>query len=292
MAFNETSVPQAVEGHRRGVIAYLYDRVLRASSTLQATEQTRIMHENTLKQCLKSFPTPVAAKEAFSTFQEPLSAISSAYHEHQTDAYFAFLAPHWIKVPVNGTKQLLAEPLPVSAGVLPAPDDATVPEPRFAAPPSPPTKPLRHSPRNRYRSDSRARSRPVYSHRDEEPPLPSDSPLLDFTANLRNDAQQLLKAREEKQAEHAPLTQVLSTLAEVQSIMDVFATEVLQQTELCENINLSAETSVGHIVSASKELTKAAERRRYSYRYYILLFYCCASLLVLFCDFLTSSRWI
>ncbi|KAF8821235.1 hypothetical protein IE077_002277 [Cardiosporidium cionae] len=77
---------------------------------------------------------------------------------------------------------------------------------------------------------------------------------------------------------------------EIASLMDTFSLKVSEQSEMCEQISVIAETSVGDISQAKQQLSKALEKTS-NYHFYLILFFSVASCILLFLDLIKSSSW-
>ncbi|XP_053990901.1 uncharacterized protein LOC128882995 [Hylaeus volcanicus] len=113
-----------------------------------------------------------------------------------------------------------------------------------------------------------------------------------FNNSLQYDYQQLVVTKEKRNATQKPFRDVLQSLSDLQHLMDSFVTEIASQSDLCQTIHAVAEDSLDNILKASSELKKLNDGSKNTYRFYLIWYYLCVSLLLLFCDFFLSTHWI
>lgn len=119
----------------------------------------------------------------------------------------------------------------------------------------------------------------------------TEDPQPNLQEEMAREAVQLLKQRQRNALEVERVAQITRQFEEMSALDAFFATKVNEQKELCGGILENVEESVNLVDNAGSQLRTAKDRKS-SYRWYIMMFYCIASILLLILDFFTSRhRW-
>eukprot|EP01055_Gregarina_sp_Pseudo9_P005688 Gregarina_sp_Pseudo_9__5687@NODE_80_length_4505_cov_41_104344_g74_i0_p1_GENE_NODE_80_length_4505_cov_41_104344_g74_i0NODE_80_length_4505_cov_41_104344_g74_i0_p1_ORF_typecomplete_len429_score72_06MnmE_helical/PF12631_7/0_13MCU/PF04678_13/4_3e03MCU/PF04678_13/0_21Use1/PF09753_9/0_87Dynamin_M/PF01031_20/0_85Dynamin_M/PF01031_20/1_5e02_NODE_80_length_4505_cov_41_104344_g74_i025493835 len=118
-------------------------------------------------------------------------------------------------------------------------------------------------------------------------------PMLDSVENTQAvpavDQIVMKTLQQEDQQEEAIVLSISSKVTRISELMTTFATKVMEQQDLTENILNATEYAIESMQKATKELNKTLERK-WSFRTYLFFFYLGTGCFLLLLDLITSWR--